>query len=398
MELVNKFDNALAGVAGDSGTTGVVVNAGNRIETGKFWQMTSCDGHNHVQDRTQYTFPAIERDSLAGNILRVFGPTGRAPVYPPAPHCNVRGLSTLGAHLVKRMIAKEHDHRPRPPERAGAQAAARHRRGARSTRGSSPATPGARRTRSRASTSLGGFVTPYAGASKDFVDQWREQRLAARQALLPRRRLGRGHERLRRPGRPAQRAEPGHLSVQVFDGTVTVGQQRSGQRVYDIQGRRRPLRALSRLGRGRPPHRGPADRRRPRARGGGLPADVGARRRHHDRLPPGTRAGSRRAAGGRAARRLARVAAGARGPAEGPRRAALDLLRQGRPDGGGADAERARRARRLDGARPQGARGPAGGEDEEGAHGATAGAASSTSSGTGAFGRWRSRRRRVARP
>ena len=51
MELVNKFDNALAGVAGDNGTTGVVVNGGNKIETGKFWQMQHCDGHNHVSDR-----------------------------------------------------------------------------------------------------------------------------------------------------------------------------------------------------------------------------------------------------------------------------------------------------------------------------------------------------------
>ena len=48
MELVNKFDNALAGVAGDSGTTGVVVNNGNRIETGRYWQMGPCaDAHNH---------------------------------------------------------------------------------------------------------------------------------------------------------------------------------------------------------------------------------------------------------------------------------------------------------------------------------------------------------------
>src|ERR671917_595951 len=39
MELVNKFDNALAGVAGDSGETGLIVNAGNRLSTGKFWQM-----------------------------------------------------------------------------------------------------------------------------------------------------------------------------------------------------------------------------------------------------------------------------------------------------------------------------------------------------------------------
>ena len=152
MELVNKFDNALAGVAGDSGTTGVVVNNGNKIETGKYWQMTSCDGHNHVEDRTQYSLPGVERDSLAGNVLRVFGTSGAAPIYPPAPHCNVRGLSPLGAHLVQADDRQEDDRRPRPPERARAQPAARHRRGGEATPGSSPATPGARRTRSRGST------------------------------------------------------------------------------------------------------------------------------------------------------------------------------------------------------------------------------------------------------
>ena len=82
MELVNKFDNALAGVAGDNGTTGVAVNGGNKIETGKFWQMQHCDGHNHVQDRSQPTLPGVDRDALAGNILDTFGGgAGTAPVY-----------------------------------------------------------------------------------------------------------------------------------------------------------------------------------------------------------------------------------------------------------------------------------------------------------------------------
>ena len=108
MELVNKFDNALAGVAGDSGTTGVVVNAGNRIETGKFWQMqpratattTSRTARSTRSRRSSATrWPATSCASSARPAI--------APVYPPAPHCNVRGLSSLGAHLVQRMIAKD---------------------------------------------------------------------------------------------------------------------------------------------------------------------------------------------------------------------------------------------------------------------------------------------------
>jgi hypothetical protein len=233
MELVNKFDNALAGVAGDSGTTGVVVNAGNRIETGKFWQMTSCDGHNHVQDRTQYTFPAIERDSLAGNILRVFGPTGIAPVYPPAPHCNVRGLSSLGAHLVKRMIAKDMiidpDHLSvRARQQLLDIVEAADYSGIISSH--SWSTPDSIPRIYR----LGGFVTPYAGAAQDFVDQWREQRVVRDKRFYQGVGWGADMNGFGAQGGPRNGPNPVTYPFKNWDGTVTVGQQHSGQRVYDI--------------------------------------------------------------------------------------------------------------------------------------------------------------------
>ncbi len=43
MQLINKFDNAFGGVAGDTGQTGTVVNNGNRLETGRYWDMRACD-------------------------------------------------------------------------------------------------------------------------------------------------------------------------------------------------------------------------------------------------------------------------------------------------------------------------------------------------------------------
>ena len=43
MELVNKFDNALSGVAGDDGADRAsLVNAANFLETGSFWDMRHC--------------------------------------------------------------------------------------------------------------------------------------------------------------------------------------------------------------------------------------------------------------------------------------------------------------------------------------------------------------------
>ena len=64
MELVNKFDNALSGVAGDSGEVGVAVNAANFLETGSFWDMRHCepaDGESH--DKNQVAAPDISAGS-----------------------------------------------------------------------------------------------------------------------------------------------------------------------------------------------------------------------------------------------------------------------------------------------------------------------------------------------
>jgi hypothetical protein len=60
MELVNKFDTALAGVAGDEGPTGYLVNAANTLETGSPWRMQTCNPnapavHDKDQDNSAPT-------------------------------------------------------------------------------------------------------------------------------------------------------------------------------------------------------------------------------------------------------------------------------------------------------------------------------------------------------
>src|SRR5829696_7030681 len=106
MELVNKFDNALAGVAGDNGTTGVIVNNGNKAETGSYWDMETCKGPPDESDREQPTPFGHNHDDLIGNGLAAFTQSGVTPVYGPAPHCNRRGLSPLGDFAVNKMIDK----------------------------------------------------------------------------------------------------------------------------------------------------------------------------------------------------------------------------------------------------------------------------------------------------
>jgi microsomal dipeptidase-like Zn-dependent dipeptidase len=94
LEITGKFDNALAGVAGDPGTNGVVTNEGNRLETGSYLRMKTCSGlPSGVVDKPQLSaFP----------VGPPFG-EGATPIYPPPPHCNQLGLTDLGRHLINRM-------------------------------------------------------------------------------------------------------------------------------------------------------------------------------------------------------------------------------------------------------------------------------------------------------
>ena len=58
LELVNKFDNALAGVAGDSGEAGLVVNQGNKYRTDTYWDMETCQVTEGDKEQ-----PALPRDA-----------------------------------------------------------------------------------------------------------------------------------------------------------------------------------------------------------------------------------------------------------------------------------------------------------------------------------------------
>jgi hypothetical protein len=103
---VHEFDNAFGGTKGISGETGQLVNAGNRLETGSYWTMQPCPAQD--QDAEQVTTPPT------GALAQLFnGPASSllggnpAPVYGPGPQCNTRGLTDLGAYLIRRMI-KQH--------------------------------------------------------------------------------------------------------------------------------------------------------------------------------------------------------------------------------------------------------------------------------------------------
>jgi microsomal dipeptidase-like Zn-dependent dipeptidase len=232
MELVNKFDNALAGVAGDGGTTGAVVNSGNKYVTGHYWKLETCKGV--AQDRPQPTAPGMERDSLAGNAIQAFLPPGTLPLYSAPPHCNTRGLTALGEHLVRRMMDRQ---MIIDPDHLGVLARdhllniVESRRYSGIISSHSWSTPDALPRIYR----LGGVVTPYGGSSTSFVKAWRE----TKPMRDPRFYFGFGYG-ADMGGFGAQGGPRGLTANMVrypfksFDGGITLDRQRSGQRLFDI--------------------------------------------------------------------------------------------------------------------------------------------------------------------
>ena len=111
LEIVNKFDNALTGVAGDSGNTGTVTNLGNLYSAGTFWDYEDCPAGpddpavNHDHSPTALSH---NDDQIIANGLDAFGNTTGItfPVYGTGPQCNQRGFSDLGEHALRRMMSK----------------------------------------------------------------------------------------------------------------------------------------------------------------------------------------------------------------------------------------------------------------------------------------------------
>ncbi len=236
MQLINKFDNAFGGVAGDTGQAGTVVNSGNRLETGRYWDMRSCDNEQPgVNDREQTTSGSAAQDQLFGAALSMGLPAGTAPVYPKAPHCNELGLSDLGEHVVRRMLKKgmivDPDHLSVYARRELLSVVEAERySGVMSSHTWS--TPDAE---SRI-LKQGGFVTPYAGASTIFARKWKD--IQSRKDPKFKQGIGYGADNnglgRQGPPRPDAAKNPVKYPFKSFDGSVTFERQQSGRRTFDI--------------------------------------------------------------------------------------------------------------------------------------------------------------------
>lgn len=231
---VHKFDNALGGTKFDGGTTGVLVNVGNKYATGRFWTAANCAGAADTDN---------EPTNLAGDqaalIYTLLGPLvaqplleGQLPIYPPGPLCNPKGLTPLGEAAIRAMMDRgmiiETDHMSAKARRETlALLEAEGYPGVISSH--SWGDNGSRRRIQQ----LGGMVGPISSGASSFVEEWR----AARADSDPRELFGIGYG----SDTNGLHAQPGpstsgavRYPFRSFDGGTLIDRQRSGTRVYDI--------------------------------------------------------------------------------------------------------------------------------------------------------------------
>jgi len=234
---VHKFDNALGGTHFDSGTTGVLVNTGNKYATGQFWTAEHCPGAaDHDNEPTN---PTGEHAAL---IYSVFGPLltqpllqGQLPVYPPAPLCNPKGLTPLGEHLIRAMMDRgmivETDHLSVKARREAL------------TILEETDYPGVISSHSWGDAgsqarlqALGGIVGPISSQANSFVAEWAQARANHNPDFFFG--LGFGSDINGLHSQPVPRPDAAQNPVQYpftsFDGGSVIDRQRSGTRTYDV--------------------------------------------------------------------------------------------------------------------------------------------------------------------
>ena len=236
MEIVNKFDNGLTGVAGDAGDTGLVVNGGQKLESNHFWDMRTCtQADKEISDNQQHTVFSHNDDALASAVLSLMPPGGQAPVYGPGPHCNQRGLTALGRYLIERMMDKrmvfDPDHMSVIARQQALDLLEAHRY------------PGVVSSHSWSTPDaypriygLGGFIAPYAGSSTSFARAWEDLKKMRDDRYFWGVGYGADANGFGSQGAPRKDADknPVKYPFKSFDGKVTLDKPQAGERTWDI--------------------------------------------------------------------------------------------------------------------------------------------------------------------
>jgi hypothetical protein len=224
--LLNKFDNPLTGVRFDSGPVGALINAGNRTSAGTFFSARTCTGPLHDNEIEQ-----PPGGTFTDTLLTTMGvPSGTFPSYPPPPHCNTRGLTTLGKHVVNRMMDLHMIVNPDHMSQAGVDETlslleARHYSGVISPHGWMDPGNWPRIWK------LGGMAFPGHSVASDYVKQWQKYRPEQTPYAFG---WGYGADL----GGLSHQPDPdttNHIDYPFKspDGRVTFGRQKTGDRTFD---------------------------------------------------------------------------------------------------------------------------------------------------------------------
>jgi hypothetical protein len=238
LEITNKFDNALTGVAGDGGTFGVAVNAGQFLDVStSFWDLGPCEDP-HYHDNSPGTAVIPDQDQIFGvGLQELLGVLPPLPVYGDPPNCNQKGFTDLGERAVREIVERrmifDPDHMSVLARNQSLDLIEK------------LDYPGVISSHSWSTNDalpriyrLGGVVTPYAGDAESFVHKWQD-------LLAVRQKLGRQYFGIgfgadangfgsQGMPRPSAAQNPLEYPFESFDGRVTLDRQVSGERVFDL--------------------------------------------------------------------------------------------------------------------------------------------------------------------
>jgi hypothetical protein len=228
---VHEFDNAFGGTKMIAGALGTVVNVGNRLETGGFWNLQPCSAQ--TQDAEQFTTPitGVLAKLVNGPLASILHGSA-LPVYGSGPQCNTRGLTSYGAYLINQMI-KQHviiqtDHMDSKTAAAAVSiAAGAHYSGVVSAHCcSSPQLFGQ-------IYSTGGFVDPPVESAGAFVSTWKSDKALSDSRYHFGFGWGSDMNGLAQQPGPST-ATPISYPFKSYDGRVTFTREQWGQRTFDL--------------------------------------------------------------------------------------------------------------------------------------------------------------------
>jgi hypothetical protein len=229
--LLNKYDNPLVGVRFDSGIAGYLINAGNRQSAGTFFSAQTCSGTLHDNTIALGDNPVVPS---ADQLLAGLGVArGTLPAYPKPPHCNTRGLTDLGRHVIRRMMDLGMIVNPDHMSQAGVDETlslleSRRYSGVISPHGWMDPGNWPRLWK------LGGLAFPGHSAADAYVTDWRDYRPRATPFLFG---WGYGADLGGLSHQPSPPKASGTISYpfKSYDGKVTFERQKTGDRTFDYR-------------------------------------------------------------------------------------------------------------------------------------------------------------------